>query len=324
VDRANHPHAAALAVQDPRLLLAWSADCALVAENRSDAALTALLGTTTPGDRVLASRRARLATHAHLTRAGVTPIWVDPTLDPFTDQPAYIPVTAIREALDAQPDITTLLLDDPLTSGGMSDLPYIVDVAHDHDVTVVVDATWSAHFGFHRSLPGHALDAGADILITGAHPARIDLPSTHLVLGRGPRAHLELLVTAHAAVHPLKLSAATLTAAALSVASLTDDLFDPSPLASAVRQARRTVGAAGLGVHHSSEMDPLKLVLHLPASIEPHQVAATLVDAGYPVEHGDNRLLIPTIHWGETTGYVQELTAALLGAVNDARSTTDD
>ena len=45
----------------------------------------------------------------------------------------------------------------------------LAEVAHAHDVPLVVDEAWGAHLAFHEELPEHALAAGADLVISSTH-----------------------------------------------------------------------------------------------------------------------------------------------------------
>jgi lysine decarboxylase len=49
---------------------------------------------------------------------------------------------------------------------------------------VIIDAAWGGHFGFHKDLPAHALQMGADALITSVHKALPGYSASALLLAR--------------------------------------------------------------------------------------------------------------------------------------------
>ena len=59
-----------------------------------------------------------------------------------------------------------VLLTEPGYLGTLSDLPALIAAAHAHSCPVILDAAWGGHFGWHAALPPHALQLGADALVT--------------------------------------------------------------------------------------------------------------------------------------------------------------
>ena len=63
-------------------------------------------------------------------------------------------------------------------------------VAHGHNVLLIVDQAWAAHFGFHPDVPANALSQGADPVISSTHKLGGSLTqSAMLHLGGGPFAN---------------------------------------------------------------------------------------------------------------------------------------
>ena len=56
--------------------------------------------------------------------------------------------------------------------------------AHLHSIPVIIDAAWGAHFGFHPDLPAHALQMGADALVTSVHKALPGYSASALLLAK--------------------------------------------------------------------------------------------------------------------------------------------
>jgi lysine decarboxylase len=77
-----------------------------------------------------------------------------------------------------------LLLTEPGYLGTLSDIGALVALAHTHSMPVIIDAAWGGHFGFHQDLPAHALQMGADALITSVHKALPGYSASALLLAR--------------------------------------------------------------------------------------------------------------------------------------------
>ena len=121
-----------------------------------------------------------------LVLAGLSPVWLRPEIDAATGLPLGItPADGRRRVPPGARGRRGSRSASLRTSAPMADVAGIADVAHAHDAPLVVDAAWAAHFGFHRGLPRHALQQGADALVTSAHKT---LPAwSQAALDPGPR-----------------------------------------------------------------------------------------------------------------------------------------
>jgi lysine decarboxylase len=76
------------------------------------------------------------------------------------------------------------LLTEPGYLGTLSDIGGLVKIAHAHSMPVIIDAAWGGHFGFHKDLPAHVLQMGADALITSVHKALPGYSASALLLAQ--------------------------------------------------------------------------------------------------------------------------------------------
>jgi lysine decarboxylase len=76
------------------------------------------------------------------------------------------------------------LLTEPGYLGTLSDIGALVKSAHSHSIPVIIDAAWGAHFGFHPDLPAHALQMGADALVSSVHKALPGYSASALLLAK--------------------------------------------------------------------------------------------------------------------------------------------
>ncbi|MEN9324646.1 MAG: hypothetical protein RL414_400 [Actinomycetota bacterium] len=162
----------------------WGADWARFSTGGSTHANQAIvLALGKPGDKVAISRTAHRSVLSALVLSGLEPIWMVPEIDPATGVPMGIPVSEIDRALTENP--IAILLTEPGYLGTISDLTSIIAKAHAHDVAVVVDAAWGAHFGFGTAVPEHAIALGADAVVTSIHKNLPGYSASALLLVQG-------------------------------------------------------------------------------------------------------------------------------------------
>jgi len=146
----------------------WGADYARFSTGGSTHANQAIiLALGKPGEKIALTRTAHRSVLSALVLTGLEPIWLTPEIDTKTGVPMGIPVKELERVLDQKP--IALLLTEPSYLGTLSELKSLIAKAHGHSIPVIVDAAWGAHFGFNSNLPQHALQMGADALITSVH-----------------------------------------------------------------------------------------------------------------------------------------------------------
>ena len=161
----------------------WGADYARFSTGGSTHANQAIIfALGKPGDKVAVSRTAHRSVLSALVLAGLEPIWMSPEIDGATGVPIGIGIAELNKALTENP--IAVLLTEPGYLGTISDLPALIEAAHAKKVPVILDAAWGGHFGFHPELPRHAIQLGADALITSTHKALPGYSASALLLAR--------------------------------------------------------------------------------------------------------------------------------------------
>jgi len=161
----------------------WGADYARFSTGGSTHANQAIIfALGKPGDTVAVSRTAHRSVLSALVLAGLEPIWMSPDIDTATGVPIGIGLPELQRALSHKP--IAILLTEPGYLGTLSDLPPLIAAAHAQKVPVIFDAAWGGHFGFHPAMPRHALQLGADALITSTHKALPGYSASALLLAR--------------------------------------------------------------------------------------------------------------------------------------------
>jgi len=161
----------------------WGADFARFSTGGSTHANQAvILALGKPGDKVAISRTAHRSVLSALVLAGLEPLWLTPDIDSATGIPLGIPISELERVLSEKP--IALLLTEPGYLGTLSDIGALVTLAHSHSMPVIIDAAWGGHFGFHKEMPAHVLQMGADALITSVHKALPGYSASALLLAQ--------------------------------------------------------------------------------------------------------------------------------------------
>lgn len=162
--------AGVLAEAQARAAHLWGADvCRFSTGGATHANQALALAVGGEGKTVVVSRTLHRSLLLGLVLAGLTPVWVRPETDAITGLPLGVAPESVAAALAAHPEASAVFVGDPSYVGTIGDVQGLAQAAHAHDVPLIVDAAWAAHFGFHPDLPPHPLQCGADAMVTSAH-----------------------------------------------------------------------------------------------------------------------------------------------------------
>ena len=312
-----------LADAESRAARLWGADvCRFSTGGATHANQAVALAVADDGDTVVVSRTLHRSMLLGLVLAGLTPVWVRPEVDPATGLPLGVAPDAVRRALDAHPHARAVFVGDPSYVGTIGDVAGLAEAAHEHDVPLVVDAAWAAHFGFHPDLPPHALQLGADVMVTSAHKTLPAWSQAAIVLARTERidpARLEAGVEATATTSPAGAILASTDAARALLERDGAELLGSA--ITATREARERLHAvAGLTVLDGQGVDPLKLTVVLSAAgVDGNAVEQDLLALGLPVESADRDVLVAVVSLADTRATLGALTDGIIHAVERHR-----
>jgi len=289
--------AAVLAEAEQAAAVRWGADwCRYSTGGSTQANLAVALAVGQPGGEVLVARNIHRSTLSGLILAGLTPVWLSP--DVADGMIVGLGAATLAEAIDAHPRATALFLVEPSYIGTLSDVEGLIGVAHRHGLAAVVDQAWGAHFGFHDGLPRHALQLGADAMVTSAHKTLPAYSQGAMVLARLGRLDPDRLSRGFDAANttsPAGSILASVDAAGALVASTAGHLLLSGLLARADR-ARARLRAAGFDVPgpDTHRMDPAKLVIRLPHG-GGLRLEKALLERGFGPEQADEAAVIPML-----------------------------
>lgn len=166
----------------------------------SQANRTAAIAVRGLGPHIVSQRSAHSSFSDGVLVAGLSPAFVQPTVDERHGMAHGISPEKLEEALvvserEGRPAAAVYVVS-PSYFGSVADVRGLADVAHAHGAPLIVDGAWGAHFGFHPELPESPARLGADLVVSSTHKLAGSLTqSAMLHLGEGPFADaLEPLV----------------------------------------------------------------------------------------------------------------------------------
>jgi arginine decarboxylase len=147
--------------------------------------MAAILATCEPGEQIILPRNVHQSAIAGLILAGAMPIWVEPESD--TDLAYSLSPTSVQLALQQYPQAKAILLVSPTYEGVCADVEAIANLAHQHQIPLLVDEAHGPHFAFHPDLPPSALSAGADLTVQSTHKVLSALTQAAMLHVQGNR-----------------------------------------------------------------------------------------------------------------------------------------
>jgi arginine decarboxylase len=258
-----------------------------------------------------------------LVLAGLRPVWVRPELDEQTGLPLAVAVSTVRDALRDHPDACGVFLGDPSYVGTIGDLRGHAAVAHEAGVPLLVDQAWAAHFGFHPALPPHAIQAGADGLVTSAHKALPAYTQGAIVLARTERLQAARLDRAFEATHTTSPAGAIMASIDASRALLARDGRDLCErLLRCVAWAKKELAEVpGVAVLEGPGVEPTKLVVLVAGTgADGYAIETDLVMAGMPVESADRDTVIPIVTIADDEDRVAAFLDVLVASIEAHRA----
>ncbi|MBI1282167.1 MAG: aminotransferase class I/II-fold pyridoxal phosphate-dependent enzyme [Anaerolineaceae bacterium] len=232
-----------------------------------------MLAAVHDGQTVIVPRAAHRSVYAGLILSGANPIYVPPVYHPQVEFPLAVPLEIVRDLLAANPDARAIQITSPNYYGYLSDVGGMANLAHEHNIPLLVDEAHGAHLPFHPDLPPSGVQVGADLVVQSSHKTVGALTQAALLHLNGSRivaAHLEQILSMMQSSSPSVLLTASLDAARQQMATQGYELLTTTiQLAAYARQSIRKisglwcygdelVGETGIFAH-----DPTKLVIRV-------------------------------------------------------------
>lgn len=279
-------------------------------------------------DIIIVTRSLHRSTLIGIVLAGLLPVWLPTNVDVATGMPLGVSLDDVATALVEHPNAVGLLLTEPGYLGTMSDLEAIVTLSHSRNVPVIMDQAWGAHFGSHPELPAHAINFGADAMVTSTHKLLVGYTQASIAAAQTTRLDRERLNRGFEATHTTSPSGAILASSDACRALLEtrgEELI--GRVISLVRMARERLREAVPGITIPDEsdfpvgrFDPTRLVVQTSQlGVDGVKVERHLLEHNISLELADRDTLLPIITVADTEQSVSTLVETMIPALLTGR-----
>lgn len=134
------------------------------------------------GEKIILPRNVHRSVINALVVNGATPIYVNPDVDKKLGIALGMKISQVEKAIEDNPDAVAILVNNPTYYGICSNLMKIVEIAHAHNMLVLVDEAHGTHFYFGENMPITAMAAGADMASVSMHKSGGSLTQSSFLL----------------------------------------------------------------------------------------------------------------------------------------------
>ncbi|MBO0811516.1 MAG: aminotransferase class V-fold PLP-dependent enzyme, partial [Microlunatus sp.] len=283
---------------------------------------TSVLTVAGPGRKVLVDRNVHKSVVAALIMGGIEPVWLRPNWDHQREIAHPASPQAAAEALQADPDISAMIVITPTEYGTGADVHGFAELCHQYGIPLLVDEAWAAHFGFHPDPPTAAIQAGADLAVQSLHKAGAGLCQASMILLGGDlidpvdlRLRLDMITT----TSPSALMYGSIDGFRRRIVLHGKELIDAAlERAERIRQRLQKIDAFEViddSIHRSegvAEWDPLKLCVDVSAlGITGYQAQEWLTSQRQlDAQLGDTRRVVCSLTYSDDDAAIDRLAEA--------------
>ena len=134
------------------------------------------------GDKIILPRNVHRSAINSLILCNAVPVYVNPDVNHQLGIALGMSVEQVKKAIEENPDAKAVLINNPTYYGICSDLKKITEIAHAHNILVLVDEAHGTHFYFGDNFPITAMEAGADIASVSMHKSGGSLTQSSFLL----------------------------------------------------------------------------------------------------------------------------------------------
>lgn len=134
------------------------------------------------GEKIILPRNVHRSVINALVVNGATPIYVNPDVDKKLGIALGMKISQVEKAIEDNPDAVAILVNNPTYYGICSNLKKIVEIAHAHNMLVLVDEAHGTHFYFGENMPITAMATGADMASVSMHKSGGSLTQSSFLL----------------------------------------------------------------------------------------------------------------------------------------------
>lgn len=274
------------------------------------------------GDKIIMPRNVHRSAINALIISGAIPVYVNPGVDKNLGIPLGMSIAEVKKAIDENPDAKAILINNPTYYGICSDLRSITELAHRHNMYVLVDEAHGTHFYFGENMPVNAMAAGADMSAVSMHKTGGSLTqSSFLLIGsRLSTGHVRQTINLTQTTSGSYLLLSSLDISRRNLALDGKRIFEK--VSSLANYARDEINEIGGYYAFSSELingdsvfafDHTKLSIHTReiglAGIEVYDILRD--DYGIQIEFGDIGNILAIISVGDRALALERLVSSL-------------
>lgn len=141
----------------------------LMVGGTTSAVQSMILSVCKAGDEIILPRNVHKSAINALVLCGARPVYVEMSVQDRIGIALGMENEKLKEAIKKHPHAVAVLVNNPTYYGICSDLKEIVQIAHQHQMKVLVDEAHGTHLSFHEELPISAMQAGADMAAISMH-----------------------------------------------------------------------------------------------------------------------------------------------------------
>ena len=185
LDNLCHPISVIKKAEDLAAEAFGAAHAFLMVGGTTSSVQTMVLTACKKGEKIILPRNVHRSVINALVVNGATPIYVNPDMDRRLGIALGMKISQVEKAIEANPDAVAILVNNPTYYGICSNLKKIVELAHAHNMLVLVDEAHGTHFYFGENMPLTAMAAGADMSSISMHKSGGSLTqSSFLLIGK--------------------------------------------------------------------------------------------------------------------------------------------
>ncbi len=133
------------------------------------AIISAIYACTSDGDSIITARNCHISAYNAVKVRKLRASYIFPSVNENTGICGSITSEQVSDAIKNTPDARLIVLTSPTYEGVVSDIRGICEIAHSHNIPVLVDEAHGAHFVFSDYFPDSAVTCGADITVQSFH-----------------------------------------------------------------------------------------------------------------------------------------------------------
>lgn len=160
-------------------------DAFFMVNGTTSAVQSMIMSVCKAGDKIIMPRNVHRSAINALVVCGAVPVYVNPGTNKQLGIPLGMALADVERAILENPDAKAVLVNNPTYYGICSNLRGITELAHRHNMAVLVDEAHGTHFYFDDRLPVSAMAAGADLAAVSMHKTGGSLTQSSLLLSNG-------------------------------------------------------------------------------------------------------------------------------------------